>query len=90
MIEYHPMFSNHTPCKRDKQTQKEEAILQNKNWPSTPTGQAGALVGASKYCKIAWSAFMMEIEKPEERQGWEYHYFLMKDKTISMKTKITI
>lgn len=36
--------------------------------PSTPTGQYGALVAASRRCKIVSSAFMMEIEKPTEKK----------------------
>jgi hypothetical protein len=32
--------------------------------PSVPTGQFGALVGASNRSKIEWSAFMIEIENP--------------------------
>lgn len=36
--------------------------------PSTPTGQYGALVAASRRCKIVSSAFMMEIEKPKEKK----------------------
>jgi len=34
--------------------------------PSVPTGQLGALVGASKRSKIDWSAFMIDIENPEK------------------------
>lgn len=29
-----------------------------------PTGQLGALVGASNRSKVDWSAFMIEIENP--------------------------
>ena len=36
--------------------------------PSTPTGQYGALVAASRRCKIVSSAFMMEIEKPKKKK----------------------
>ena len=36
--------------------------------PSTPTGQYGALVAASRRCKIVSSAFMMEIEKPKKNK----------------------
>ena len=53
--------------------EKKAAVSKDKYRPSTPTGQAGALVGASKNCKIVWSAFMMEIEKPVEWQGREHH-----------------
>jgi len=35
--------------------------------PSVPTGQFGALVGASNRSKIEWSAFMIEIENPGKR-----------------------
>lgn len=34
------------------------------HWPSTATGQFGALVGASNQLKIAWSAFITVIENP--------------------------
>lgn len=33
--------------------------------PAEPTGQCGALVGASSSCNRVWSAFIIEIENPE-------------------------
>lgn len=44
--------------------------------PSAPTGQDGALVGASKRSKMVGSAFIIEIENPIASNYWSQQYEL--------------
>jgi hypothetical protein len=50
-------------------TKNKSNILACHHRPSTPTGQCGAFVEASKRCRIASSAFIMEIENPERNKS---------------------
>jgi hypothetical protein len=43
---------------------EERYIFQERERPSEPTGQAGALVGASSLCKMFSSDFIIVIENP--------------------------
>lgn len=51
--------------------------VQTHHRPSTPAGQHGALVAASKRCKIASSAFIMEIENPDNKKPKEVNNYIV-------------
>lgn len=58
-------------CIKDYVVKKNQGNIEHVttfHGPSVPTGQFGALVGASNRSKIDWSAFMIEIENPKNER----------------------
>ena len=65
---------SYRPEAKQLTTKNKSNILACHHRPFTPTGQCGAFVAASKYCRIASSAFIMEIENPERNKNGDKIY----------------